>query len=415
MTNAQGNPGWSAVLVAAVLMTMAAAIPAKAQSYAVPHSFSGPPDGSVPYAGLVLDASGNLYGTTTKGGDTTCVFYGCGTVFRISKAGEETVLHSFTGSPDGEGPYEGKLILDTAGNLYGATDNGGDLACSASNGNGCGTIFKLDAAGTETVLYSFAGGTDAAYPLAGLVRDSAGNLCGTTYEGGGTSCMPPYGCGTVFKVDASGGEIVLHSFTGGRGGSQPRAGLLRDGLGNLYGTTYLGGVQDLGTFFKLKATGNESGGYSFIGGTSGDYPRGNLLEHSGDFYGITSEGGNPACPDGCGTVFKIDSTGAETVLYSFTGGTDGAAPVAGLVRDTAGNLYGTTYYGGSVACNNGQGCGTVFKLDTTGGETVLHSFTGGTDGAYPLAGLVLDGVGNLYGTTSLGGASGYGVVFALRP
>jgi uncharacterized repeat protein (TIGR03803 family) len=248
--------------------------------------------------------------------------------------------------------------MDTAGNLYGTTQNGGSGGgCSF----GCGTVFKLAPAGNETVLHSFTGSPgDGGRPVAGLIMDTAGNLYGTTAEGGSGTCtvingVPVSGCGTVFKLDPAGNETVLHSFTGGSDGIQALAALIMDQAGNLYGTTELGG--------------------SF----------------------------------GFGTVFKLDPSGNETVLHTFTGGNDGATPFfAGLIMDTAGNLYGTTFNGGA------SGYGTVFELDTAGNETVLHSFTGSPgDGASPPAALIMDKAGNLYGTTLIGGASGFGTVFKL--
>src|SRR5271157_3231541 len=248
---------------------------------------------------------------------------------------------------------------------------------------------------TESVLHSFPGSPDGANPYAGLVRDAQGNLYGTTVNGGAQAK------GTVFKVDATGNETVLYSFTGAGGdGANPEAGLVPDAQGNLYGTTYAGGASNAGTVFKVDTTGNETVLYSFTGaGGDGAGPTGLLVRDAqGNLYGTTVFGG----ASGKGTVFKADATGNETVLYSFTGaGGDGANPEAGLVPDAQGNLYGTTDAGGA------SNAGTVFKVDTTGNETVLYSFTGaGGDGAGPTGLLVRDAQGNLYGTTVFGGASG---------
>jgi uncharacterized repeat protein (TIGR03803 family) len=199
----------------------------------------------------------------------------------------------------------------------------------------------------EIVLYNFVGGQgDGANPYAALIQDSAGNLYGTTYGGGSPSCSPPYGCGTVFKLDSTGKETLLYSFTGGSDGGNPNGELVQDAAGNLYGTTYTGA-------------------------------------------------------DGCGTVFKLDSTGKETTLHTFgaPGGNDGCLPVAGVTRDSAGNLYGTTWQGGV------KSFGIVFQLDTQGNESILYSFAGGTDGKFPFASLVRDSAGNLYGTSRNGGFS----------
>jgi len=275
------------------------------------YSFTGGSDGAAPAAGLVMDRKGNLYGTTVGGGDLTCDnfgYYGCGTVFRLDTTGKETVLHGFTG-PSADGVYpEGGLVRDSAGNLYGTTSVGG-----ASN---FGIVFKVTATGKETVLHSFAGyPTDGANPYAGLVRDSAGNLYGTTNQGG-TS-----GVGTVFKLTAAGKETVLHSFVGyPTDGLYPDAGLVRDSGGNLYGTTDEGGspgatcsaAAPCGTVFKL---GRHSSGqwevallHSFKAGTDGAWPlNGNLiLSADGNMYGVTFYGGGTGCSGfGCGTVFGL--------------------------------------------------------------------------------------------------------------
>src|SRR6202795_255396 len=337
----------NAALALAILLGLAISLSpsAQAQLYTetVLHSFAGPPDGALPNAAFVGDGLGNLYGTTVEGGT-----FNYGAVFELDANGNETVLYS---SPGPAGPKAG-LIRDSQGNLYGTTGGGGSF--------NSGTVFKVDANGNETVLYSFTGtGADGATPYAGLVRDAQGNLYGTTSNGGA------YNHGTVFKLDVNRNETVLHSFTGtGGDGAYVYAGLVRDAQGNLYGTTYFGG---------------------------------DLSQCSGS---------------GCGTVFKLDATGNETVLFSFTG-TNGAYSQAGLVRDTQGNLYGATLEGG--VSNHG----TVFKLDRSGKESVLYSFTEtGQDGAGPGATLMRDAQGNLYGTTNgggLGGVYGYGTAFKLTP
>ncbi len=351
------------------------------------YSFTGTNgDGAQPTAGLIMDSAGNLYGTTQFGGVTSCfsdrIPPGCGTVFKLDPSGNETVLHSFTGTNgDGANPAA-SLIMDSAGNLYGTTQFGGVTSCSSGSfvPPGCGTVFKLDPSGHETVLYSFTlTNGDGANPAASLIMDSAGNLYGTTQLGGitsgncpnsgtNTTAPPPVGCGTVFKLDPSEHETVLYSFTLTNGdGAQPVAGLIMDSAGNLYGTTPYGGV-------------TSSSCLVFVTG--------------------------PPIPPGCGTVFKLDPSGHETLLHSFTGTNgDGAQPVAGLIMDSAGNLYGT------VAAS----AGTVFRLEPSGHETVLHSFTGSPDGEDPVAGVIMDSAGNLYGTTYGGGSAGDGTVFRLEP
>jgi uncharacterized repeat protein (TIGR03803 family) len=261
------------------------------------------------------------------------------------------------------------------------------------------------------VLYSFTGGADGAEPVAGVIMDKAGNLYGTTQYGG------PFSSGTVFKVDTTGKETVLYTFTGGRGGTDGYfpEGLIGDAAGSLYGITQLGGNFSFGTVFKLDGTGKETVLYRFTGGSSGDQPVGGvILDNAGNLYGATQGGGTSFA----GTVFKLNTTGKKTVLYSFLGGADGVYPAAGVIADAAGNLYGTTQYGGGLNCF-GDGCGTVFKLEKTGKETVLYSFTGGADGASPVAGLVRDSAGNLYGTAYFGGdplcSGGCGVVFKIAP
>jgi uncharacterized repeat protein (TIGR03803 family) len=209
----------------------------------------------------------------------------------------------------------------------------------------------------------------------------------------------------VFRLDTTGTETVLHRFTGGADGGTPMASLVRDAAGNLYGTTSVGGIHDRGTVFKVDPTGAETVLYNFTGGADGAYPYSLLIQDAaGKLYGTTHAGGTY----GFGVVFKVDATGAETVLYSFRGGTDGRFPEAGLVRDLMGNLYGTTRRGG--AFDNG----VVFKLDTTGRETVLRTLAE-SDGANPVSGLVIDLTGNLYGTTFAGGLYRRGVVFKLKP
>jgi uncharacterized repeat protein (TIGR03803 family) len=302
-----------------------------------------------------------------------------------------SLLYSFKGGTDGAVPNG--LLRDASGNLYGTTFSGGT--------SGKGTVFKLDATGVETVLYSFTGGADGSGPIAGLIRDAAGNFYGTTYSGGG---MPTCDCGTVFKLDMTGAETVLHRFTVEEGAG-PQAGLIRDEAGNLYGTTYYGGAFDNGTVFKLDTTGAVTVLHTFTGRSDGGGPHGGVLrDAAGNFYGTTPYGG----PRGSGTVFKLDTTGGETVLHNFLDQPDGKAPWAGLVGDAAGTLYGATQFGGT------DGIGTVFKLDKAGRGAVLHSFIG-PDGVQPMAGLILDPIGNLYGTAYAGGASDGGTVFKLDP
>ncbi len=377
------------VLASAVFTTPSA----QAQAYNVLHSFTGGAGGATPHAGLVVDASGNLYGTTTAGGASNL-----GTVFKLDTTGKETVLYSFVGGADGATPNAG-LVLDPSGNLCGTTTAGG--------ASGLGTVFKLDITGAETFLYSFTGGTDGATPRAGLVLDPSGILYGTTAAGGASNS------GAVFKLDTTGTETVLYTFTGGADGGTPQAGLVLDAAGNLYGTTVSGGSKaglcvyggGCGVVFKLDTSNTETVLYTFNDAPAANSPEAGLAQdRSGNFYGTTVFGGS----SDEGVVFKLDTTGTETVVYSFGSGGSGSEPKAGLLLDPSGNLYGTTSTGAS-------GFGTVFELDTTGKIAVLHTFAGGADGASPYAGLVLDGSGNLYGTTTSGGTSNVGTVFEITP
>jgi uncharacterized repeat protein (TIGR03803 family) len=375
--------------LAIVLALGAVAASAHAQTLSVLYRFTGGADGENPVAGVVRDSAGNLYGTT---GCNYCVS-GYGSVFKIDKDGNETTLHSFTGGSDGQNP-DASLIRDAAGNLYGSAAGGVYRS---------GTIFKIDATGNLTTLYSFgAFANDGELPFAELIRDAEGNLYGTTPFGGA------YQQGTVFKVDTSGNETQLHSFSGADG-ALPFGGLVRDSAQNLYGTTYEGGTSNNGTVFMLNGSGTETVLHSLFAG----HPSATLLLNAGYLYGTSSDGGNKKS----GVVFKISPTNKKgDILHNFTGAPDGGEPTAGLVRDAGGNFYGTTFVGGT------SGAGTIFKVDAAGGETILYSFTGGTDGGNPESRLVMDSSGNLYGTTYLGGATttcfapnGCGVVFKFAP
>ncbi len=362
------------------------------------HSFAGgASDGDTPQASLTLDGSGNLYGTTLYGGTSDA-----GTVFKVTTVGTLfQLLHPFAGgASDGSHPWA-SLILDGSGNLLGTTGNGGP--------SDAGTVFRVKTDGTSyQLLHSFTGGaSDGMYPYASLILDGSGNLYGTTYQGGA------YNVGTVFTVKTNGAGFQL-SFTfkgGASDGSNPQTSLILGGSGDLYGTTYLGGAFNAGTVFVVKTDGTGFQLlYTFAGGASdGLYPSASLiLDGSGNLYGTAYQGGT----SNFGTLFsvKTDGTGFQ-LLHSFAGGaSDGAYPLASLVSDGVGNLYGTTYQGGT------SDLGTAFKMKTDGtGFQLLHSFTGSTsDGSNPLASLVLDGSGNLYGMTPYGGSLGAGTVFSVK-
>ncbi|HYL11567.1 MAG TPA: choice-of-anchor tandem repeat GloVer-containing protein [Terriglobales bacterium] len=365
----------------------------QAQTFTVLYSFTGPSDGAVPFAGLLRDAVGNLYSTTNVGGAFPSPG---GTVFKVDSSGNETVLYSFMGGSDGCRP-QAALVMDQARNLYGPTTGGGG-AC------GFGTVFKLDSFGNLAVLHSFTCSEGLGPGGPPLVMDTAGNLYGTTPGNLNNGC----GFGTVFKLDTSGNYIVLHTFTGGSDGGSP-SGVIMDTAGNLYGATFFGGASVFGTIFRIDTSGN----FTVLYGGSGGGPL--LRDQAGNLYGNSSSGTGAS---GGGAVFRLDTLGNYTVLYNFTSLSNPSA----LIMDKAGNLYGTTQLGGSFSnCNptNSFGCGTVFKLDTLGNYTVLHSFTGGSDGFYPFGGLVMDTAGNLYGTASEGGfvssncPGGCGTVFKL--
>jgi uncharacterized repeat protein (TIGR03803 family) len=300
--------------------------------------------------------------------------------------------------------------LDPAGNfslLFNGGSSTGLVRDSAGNlygtnwtiGPGQGTVNKLDPSGQETTLYSFTYGPDGMNPCGALIRDAAGNLFGTASLGGTTNN------GMVFKLDTAGHETVLHSFTGADG-DYPVAGLVRDAAGNFYGTTLDGGPWNRGVVYKLSTGGQLPDLYAFTGAADGGSPgAGVTLDSAGNLYGTAGNGG--ATQYG-GVVFQLDTTGHLTVLHAFTGGSDGANPYAGVIRDAEGNLYGTTLFGGNM------GLGVVYKVAKTGNETVLHSFSG-SDGANPFGGLIRDSAGNLYGTTEVGGAWGAGTVYKLDP
>jgi uncharacterized repeat protein (TIGR03803 family) len=364
----------------------------------------GPHSGVVgPTHSLSFDAFGNLYSTTYMGG-----IYGGGTVWELMhKTGggwSERILYSFLGGSNGDGAFpDAGVIVDAAGNLYGTTYEGGF--------NGAGTVFELThKRDKEKLLYSFcsvSGCPDGCYSEGGLLRDKVGNLYGTT-AGCGAS-----GYGTVFELSENGSETVLHSFAGGSSdGAYPElTSLLMDTKGNLYGVTDAGGSSNLGVVYKLSRNGKLTVLHSFAGGsTDGCNPDGTLaMDRHGNLYGTTTACGS----SGDGIVWKVSQKGSESVLHNFTGGSDGADPYGGVVIDMKGNLYGTTFNGGDYSA------GTVFEVTPKAGggwtEKLLHSFGKAKDGASPYAGLTFDVSGNLYGTTYKGGAYGGGTVFEVTP
>jgi uncharacterized repeat protein (TIGR03803 family) len=330
-------------------------------------------------------------------------------------AAHETKLHNFGNGTDGTFPAAG-LVVDSAGNLYGTTPRGGTYDL--------GTVFELSPNGsggwTEKKLHNFGLGTDGQLPEGSLTFDAAGDLYGTTYLGG------LHGRGTVFELSPNGRggwtETKLHSFNGADGAG-PTCNLVFDAAGNLYGTTYQGGSNNLGTVFELLPNG--SGGWTekklhnFGTGTDGTYPYAGLtLDNSGNLYGTTFMGGSSVREDGCGTVFEVSPNGSggwtEKKLHIFRDYPDGCYPVGGVIFDSTGNLYGTSDSGGLY----GYGAAVALSPNANGGwtEKVMHSFFFDfVDGAFADAGLVIDAGGNLYGTTQLGGTHGNGSVFELSP
>ncbi len=394
---------------------------AQAQTYTIIHNFMGGADGDEPNYGLTIDASGNLYGTTF-GGD-----FGTGTVYMLSPGDSGwvlTPLYVFTGGSDGAAPYAA-VIFGPDGSLYGTTGFGGTGGigmCQTGGGKtGCGTVYKLtpsNGSWTESVLYNFTGGSDGATPYGGrLIFDQTGNLYGTTFGGGSKNCSG--GCGVVYELTPSNGgwtENVLYTFSGGNDGANPWAGVIFDQSGNLYGTTFGGGKYGYGTVYELMPS--ASGWmlktlYNFQNQQDGGQPYAGLIfDQSGNLYGATTK----SASSGGGTVFEMTPLNGDwsfQTLYVFPGSSGGhlaEGPVASLVMDSVGNLYGATAGDGAYSF------GSVFKLTATSGGgwtyTSLHDFTGNDDGQVPRSNLVFDKNDNLYGT-AYGGAEGYGVVFEM--
>jgi uncharacterized repeat protein (TIGR03803 family) len=502
------------------------------------YSFTGGTDGRYPWGSVNLDAAGNIYGATVVGGDLSCDSggyggVGCGVIFKLTRSGQETVLHTFASPSEGANP-NGGLIFDSTGRLWGTTelngpgglfgvgvvfnltpqnngtwpetvvhgfasredgeqpgsrlvaDAAGDLFGTAEKGGGynSGTVFELTRTGNawkSQVIYSFKNGTDGAVPTGGLVFDSSGNLYGTTEYGGGFgSChyqTGPIHCGTVFKLthqsDGSWTESVLYGFKGKSDGALPLSGVVFDANGDLFGTTPKGGFKDQGTVFELTPTGSswtesvifshgghpvgilaiDSNGnlygtleghfyqtnqgsifelvhsqsgwtkkvlHTFTGRPDGSLPEtGVVFDAVGNLFGTTFSGGS----NGWGSVFKLTPNGngawQENVIHSFSGEADGALPTD-LILDAAGNIYGTTAGGGGgggQTCSGDEGCGVVYELSENNGweQTLLYIFNGGDDGGYPAAGVLFGGDGNLYGTAEDGGGDGLGVIYEVTP
>jgi uncharacterized repeat protein (TIGR03803 family) len=437
------------LLLVAITLTLTAGSWA-ASSEKVLYNFQDGADGAAPMSGLISDAHGNLYGTAFIGGE-----FGAGTAFRLTQdkngSWTETTIYSFqgnlNGTADGGGPAAG-LVFDDAGNLYGTTTAGGDNPPISD-----GTVFKLTPTKSgewkETILHSFnctegKGDSDGCNPNSYLIFDKAGNLYGTTLKGGGgaftTFCQN--GCGSVFKLapnkDGSWTESLIHTFPNGDGGTpdgqNPYAGLLLDDSGNLYGTTWVGGPDDEGIIFRLAPESNGKWKETVLfhfhdlvnDPPDGANPyAGLIMDKAGNLYGTTRDGGGKV--GGYGVVFQLTPTAKgewkEKVIHAFPTPRyrDGELLMTGVIADAAGNLYGAAPFGGGKQepdCGDYDGCGVVYKLSPnsngTWTETILYAFQGGSDGGEPLPDrLLIDSKGNLFGTTFAGGL-GAGTVFEIK-
>lgn len=405
----------------ALAVTCALALPvflpsaAGAQKMSVLKSL-GKKTGGAPAGTLLMDGTGNLFGTTTVYGPNCSGRNGCGVVFKVAAGNVYSVLYTFCSQPkcvDGYRPNAG-VVEDSEGNLYGITPVGGSA--------GYGTIFKLSQSGSETVLHSFctlSGCPDGELPQGSLVLGSDGNLYGATSYGGSN------GSGVVFRLAPDGSNYsVQYNFCGGGGnctdGANPGAGLIADSQGNLYGTTVHGGANNWGTVYKVAPDGTESVLYSFCSHSNcvdGATPEATLALVNGNLYGTTVYGGGGgSCSDGgCGVVFEVAPDGSSySVLHAFAG-SDGENPNASLVGDSQGNLFGVTAMGGV------RGYGVLFELPSGGAETTLYNFCskiGCRDGEFPDedgGGLIMDASRNIYGTTWEGGRKIGGVVYKFTP
>jgi len=414
-----------------LLSVLTATLGVQAQTLTVLHSFTGARDGANPAAGLTLDAAGNFYGTTKNGGA------GNGTVFKLSHSSSGwvlTPLYSFGGGPDGANPVA-RVVFGPDHTLYGTTEYGGSSGYCT---NGCGTVFNLKPEPSacksalcpwiETILRRFTTGGD--FPQSEVIFDNEGNLYGKANQGGflgdgggGGSCYP---CGNVYELVPSNGswtEKVVYDFTGyqlGVDGAYPVGGLIFDKAGNLYGTNTAYGNCGFGTVFQLTpgSEWTETLLHQFCGGTDGAEPTASLImDEAGNMYGGTP-GAYPGYGSQRGSAFMLTPSNggwSYSVIYTFP--EYGGGPAGALVMNKAGNLYGTTVTGGNPGCGS-YGCGTIFELSPSNGGwtyTELYDFTGGNDGSAPYSDLIVDPVGNLYGTASTGGQSGNGVIFEFTP
>ncbi|HEY1707049.1 MAG TPA: choice-of-anchor tandem repeat GloVer-containing protein [Rhizomicrobium sp.] len=391
-----------AILAGMLIASFAVATPAEAVKLRTLYSFTGSTDGSEPYASVIRDSAGNLYGTTQGGG-----VYGRGVVFRVTPEGAESVLHSFNGTRDGGSP-RAPLNFDNAGNVYGTAPSGGDKQCQ------CGVVFKVTPEEDYNVVRRFQS-TYRGSPLGAPVIDAVGNIYGASGSG-------------VYKISPDGRTVTrLHSFSSlANNGSDPQYGVVMDSAGNLFGSTIYGGSYGLGIIYKIGTDRTFTILHQIGAGPDRATPNSNLfyanlpmVAENGDLYGSMEFSGphTGACNGngGCGTVYRLTQSGNEKILYTFTNPQKtGNFPFGQVVRDNAGNLYGAAN-GGPNYCNFGiaSPCGVIFKLTPAGVESILYAFHG-PDGAEPIS-LVIDKAGHLYGATFFGGTRGFGSVFEIDP
>jgi len=376
------------IAIAALAIAFVPSVGIAGDTFRVLYNFKGESDGAIPYAGVVRDKAGNLYGTTQEGGCGGCG-PGYGVVFKLTPHGSEKLLHVFTGGSDGAYPL-GDLLLDSStGDLYGTTYEAGNLKCAGPL-TGCGTIFKISSGGKFTTLYRFSGGADGSSPSDRLVRDEQGNFYGTARYGAAQR-------GTVFKFTTDGKLQTLHSFVKGEGGC-PIARLRWDWAGNLYGTAPGDCFGDPSILFRLAPDGTFT---KLLGGGDGASPYGGVAKDTdNNLYG-TGGGGDPVC--GCGLIFRLTPNGTETVLHAFA---EGGVPLGTLLRARGGAYYGTT--------EREHTSGSIFRITRGGRFETIHYFDQGKDGGNPTSSLIEDENGNLYGTGNNGGTYGYGTVFTLK-
>jgi uncharacterized repeat protein (TIGR03803 family) len=364
------------------------------------HAFGGPPDGAYPEYGLVA-LNGKLYGATCGGGTSNL-----GTVYEVTASGTERTIYSFKGGLDGACAYTGLIVVN--GNFYGTTTGGGNETCSVNGYQpGCGTVFEVTPAGTERVVYRFTGGANGSTPQQSLISMNGLLYGAAAFDG---NCAT---CGTVFEVSTSGKERTLYRFKGGSDGAEPLASLIALN-GVLYGTTATGGTHNFGTVYAVTTAGKEHLVYQFQGGLDGADPWANLVTRDGVLYGTTIFGGGTGCSRGCGIVFSLTTAGKETVLHRFGNGDLGGRPLAALT-DVAGTLYGSTTVGAKPDCKTGlgSGCGSLFKIASSGTFKIVHEFRG-PDGAVPQGALLPYGR-SLYGTAFQGGSKNVGTIFKFTP